>query len=103
MIGLLSPIREVFDRLVKGCHLAMHNAALLANENIALSTANQRQKQKRSKPVSSISQGGVLTVQEGRDRTENVYDIEATVAESSGPRSRKKALSTLQSLFLIRT
>ena len=64
---------------------------LLADENIALRTANQRQRQKRSKPISSISQGGVLSVQEGRDRTQNIQNVEMTVGEQSIDQSRKRA------------
>ena len=40
----------------------MHNAALLADENIALHAVNQKQKQKWLKPVFFISKEGVLTV-----------------------------------------
>ena len=69
----------------------MHNAVLLADENIALRTVNQKQRQRRSKPVSSISQGGVLTVQEGRDRTQNVQNTDGTVGEQSTDQSRKRA------------
>ena len=83
MTGSLSPTKEAFDQLVKGCHLAMHNAALLADKNIALHAANQRQKQKWSKPVPSISQGGVLTVQEECVCTENLNNRDTTVEEQS--------------------
>ena len=91
--GSSSPTKQAMDQLIKGCHLAMHNAALLADENRALRRAQERQKQKRSKPVSSISQGGILTVQEGCIRTENVHNSDATVAESSRTQLRTKAPS----------
>ena len=47
----------------------------MADENAVLHTANQRQKRKRSQPVSSISQGGILTVQEGQLRTQSIGNI----------------------------
>ena len=40
-----------------------------------LCTANQRQQHKCSKPVSSISQGGTLTIQEGQLHTQSVRNI----------------------------
>ena len=83
MTGSLSLTKEAFNQLIKGCHLAMHNAALLADENIALHAANQKQKQKWLKSVSSISQGGVLTVQEGCVCTENLNNRDTTVKEQS--------------------
>ena len=47
--GLYSPpsptIRAV-NQAVKGCHLAMHGAALLTSENEQLRIANARQKAK---------------------------------------------------------
>ena len=78
-----SPIKQVLDQLIKGCEMAMHNAIFLANENVALRAANQKKRQKQTKKVLSVSQGGALTVQEGRDRTLNaqneVIAIEAKV------------------------
>ena len=70
-----SPIKQALGQLIKGCHLAIHNATLLADENAALRIANQKQRQKRSKPASSISQGGILTVQEGQVRTQSVRNV----------------------------
>ena len=70
-----SPAKQALGQLIKGCHLAMHNATLLINENTTLHTANQRQQHKCSKPVSSISQGGTLTIQEGQLHTQSVRNI----------------------------
>ena len=67
----LSPTNQALNQLVKGCQVAMHNAALLANENTALRTANQKQRQKQDRTITSISQGGILTVQEGQVCTQN--------------------------------
>ena len=39
-----SPIKQAMDQVIKGCQLAMHNAALLADENIALRIANEKQR-----------------------------------------------------------
>ena len=48
----------------------MHNAVLLINENAALCTENQRQKQKWLKSVAFIAQEGVLTIQKGQNHTQ---------------------------------
>ena len=39
-----SPTKQALGQLVKGCHLAMHNAILLADEDTALRLANQKQR-----------------------------------------------------------
>ena len=49
--------------------MAMHSADLLADENKKLQAANERQKKKRAVRRSFIATGGVLTVQEGLDRS----------------------------------
>ena len=65
-----SPTDVALDQLVKGCQLAMHNAVLLAEENKQLQAANERQKRKRKKKREYIATGGVLTVQEGLNRSQ---------------------------------
>ena len=87
----LSPTNQALNQLVKGCQIAMHNAALLANENQALRTTNQKQKRKREKPAISVSQGGILTVREGQIRTENAQNVENMVVEQSANQSKTKA------------
>ena len=47
--------------------MAMHNVVLLINENAALYTENQKQKQKQLRSAAFIAQEGVLIVQEGQD------------------------------------
>ena len=42
-ISLESPVKQALGQLIKGCHLAIHNATLLVNENTALQIANQKQ------------------------------------------------------------
>ena len=42
--SLESLAKQVLGQLIKGCHLAIHNATLLADENIAFRTANQKQR-----------------------------------------------------------
>ena len=49
--------------------MAMHSAVLLADENKRLRAANERQTKKRAVRRSYIAKGGVLTVQEGLDRS----------------------------------
>ena len=75
--GSSSPTDQAIRQLVKGCQLAMHSAVILADENRKLRTENERQKKKRSVRRSYIATGGVLSVQEGIDRSVEV-DLEHT-------------------------
>lgn len=90
-ISPLSPTHQALDQLVKGCEMAMHNAVLLANENVALRAANQKQRQKRAKKAISISQGGVLTVQEGQRRTTAIQNEAITIEERTASQGRTRA------------
>jgi hypothetical protein len=67
--GSSSPTDHAVRQLVKGCQLAMHSAVLLADENKKLRAANERQKKKRAVRRLYIATGGVLTVQEGINRS----------------------------------
>jgi hypothetical protein len=49
--------------------MATHSAVILAEENRQLRTENQRQKTKRANKRTYIATGGVLSVQEGLDRS----------------------------------
>jgi hypothetical protein len=49
--------------------MAMNSAMLLAEENRQLRAENERQKKKRVKRRAYIATGGVLTLQEGLDRS----------------------------------
>ena len=88
-----SPTKQAVDQLIKGCHLAMHNAVLLSDENSKLRIANQKQRQKRSKTISSISQGGILTVQEGQLRTQSIQNGENVGVEQSVHEPKTRAPS----------
>ena len=77
--ALPTPTNRALNQLVKGCQLAMNSAVLLAEENRQLRRANERQKRKRAKKRTFIARGGVLTVQEGRDLSQN-----ATIVPESG-------------------
>jgi hypothetical protein len=48
----------------------MNSAVLLAEENRQLYSENKRQKKKRAKRRAFIATGGVLTMQEGLDRSQ---------------------------------
>ena len=67
--GSSSPTDRAIRQLVKGCQIAMHSAVLLADENKKLRAANERQKKKRAVRRSYITTGGVLTIQEGVNRS----------------------------------
>ena len=64
--------------------MAMHSAVLLTEENRQLRAENERQKKKRVKRRSYIATGGVLTVQEGLNRSQMV-DIEHVEEPTSIP------------------
>ena len=66
----------------------MYSAALLAEENRYLRTENKRQKKKRAKRRSYIATGGVLTVQEGVNRSQLV-DIEVTEEVTAQPTEQR--------------
>jgi hypothetical protein len=92
--ALPTPTNRALGQLVKGCQLAMNSAVLLAEENRQLRHANERQKRKRAQKRTFIARGGVLTVQEGRDLSQNtaivpesgVIHQEATVRTRAPPR-----------------
>jgi len=88
--GSSSPTDRAIRQLVKGCQMAIHSAVLLTDENKKLRAANERQKKKRAVRRSYIATGGVLTVQEGLNRTAMV-DTEVTGQVTGGavePRMR---------------
>jgi hypothetical protein len=78
-IALPTPENRALDQLVKGCQLAMHDAVLLAEEVRQLRHEAERQKKKKAKKRTFIAKGGVLTVQEGRDLSQN-----ATIVPEGG-------------------
>ena len=65
-----SPTNQALNQLVKGCQLVIHNAVLLAEANKQLRAANERQKRKRVGKREYIATGGILTVQEGLNRSQ---------------------------------
>ena len=76
-----SPTKDALGQLIKGCQMAIHNATLLAHEVEALRVANGVQTQKRIKTTASVSTGGVLTVQQGQQLTQQ-HDVEESVVEA---------------------
>jgi hypothetical protein len=61
----------------------MNSAVLLAEENRQLRSENKRQKKKRAKRRAFIATGGVLTIQEGLDRSQvtNIVPESGAVTE----------------------
>lgn len=86
--GSTSPTDRAVRQLVKGCQMAMHSAVLLADENKKLRAANERQKKKRAVRRSYIATGGVLTVQEGLDRSV-AANTELTAQFTGGVKERR--------------
>ena len=70
-----SPTESAFQQLIKGAKLAMHNAAILVEENRQLRAENARQKKKRAIRRSYIQLGGVLTVQQGIELVESAENL----------------------------
>jgi hypothetical protein len=92
--ALPTPTNRALNQLVKGCQLAMNSAVLLAEENRQLRQENKRQKQKRAKKRAFIATGGVLTVQEGLDRSLDTNTVpesgvvpEETTVKTRAPRT----------------
>jgi DDE superfamily endonuclease/helix-turn-helix, Psq domain/Tc5 transposase DNA-binding domain len=69
--ALPTPTNRALSQIVKGCQLAMNSAVLLAEEVRQLRHEAERQKKKRAKKRTYIAKGGVLTIQEGRDLSQN--------------------------------
>ena len=95
-----SPSKRAFGELVKGCELAMYNAALLAKENSDLRAAIENDKQKKSRSKSQITPIHGISVQEARDlillRNEQLEAEGGGASRSAIPTSTapKRALPT---------
>jgi hypothetical protein len=87
--ALPTPENQALNQLVKGCQLAMNSAVLLAEENRQLRRENERQKKKRAQKKTFIARGGVLTIQEGRDLSQN-----ATIVPESGVAHQEATVQT---------
>ena len=72
---------RALNQLVKVCQMAMHNAAILVNENKELRLANQRQKRKRETPGSYVVRGGILIMEEGLQEAKKRATSKATVVD----------------------
>jgi hypothetical protein len=83
-----SPTDIALNQLVKGCQMAMHSAVLLSEENLHLRSENERQKKKRVKRKSYVATGGVLTVQEGVNRSQLV-DVGLTEEVADQPTEQR--------------
>ncbi|SLM36159.1 conserved hypothetical protein [Lasallia pustulata] len=89
----LSPTEQALKRVVKGCQMAMHNAALLASEIKDLRAMNARQKRKREAPRSYIASGGVLTAEEGQERVKRARIADEAVLDKVSARAFGRAPS----------
>jgi hypothetical protein len=69
--ALPTPTNQALGQIIKGCHLAMNSAVILTEENRQLRSESERQKRKRAKKRTYIAKGGVLTIQEGRNLSQN--------------------------------
>ncbi|KFY19052.1 hypothetical protein V493_08171, partial [Pseudogymnoascus sp. VKM F-4281 (FW-2241)] len=86
--GSSSPTDQAVQQLVKGCQMAMHSAVLLADENRRLRAANERQKKKRAVRRSYIATGGVLTAQEGLNRSKST-DLQVMGQSTGGAEEQR--------------
>jgi hypothetical protein len=62
-----SPSQRAIQQIIKGCEMAMHNAALLAKENHDLRAANEKEKQKRKQSRRQMTPNEGLSIQEAWD------------------------------------
>jgi hypothetical protein len=95
-----SPTDLALNQLVKGCQLAMHNAVILAEENKQLRVENQRQKAKRAQKRTYIATGGVLSVQEGLNRSNTagkgpVSAVGRVTDQDLGPQTRAPRMCSM--------
>jgi hypothetical protein len=60
-----SPSKTMLDQIIKGHCIALHNTALLAQENADLRRANEKKRQKRTRSNRQIAHEGGLTIAEG--------------------------------------
>jgi hypothetical protein len=67
-----SPSKDILDRIIKGHCEALHNTALLAQENVDLRTANERIVKKRNRSNKKIPCEEGLTVEEGLQLVEQL-------------------------------
>jgi len=101
-----SPTDRAFQKIVKSCQMAMHNAVLLREENIRLRAENTRQKKKRAQRRHFIQTGGTMTIGEGITLVEarqedrggqepcpDVGGAEAEPVEPTTPRPQKRTQS----------
>lgn len=99
-----SPMDRTFEKIVKGCQMAMHNAVLLHDENSRLRAENARQKRKRAQRRAFIQTGGSMTVGQGITSATVRQDAqcsqeprleaevgESTMAEATEPAAGKRA------------
>ena len=60
-----SPTDRAVQKIIRGCQIAIHNAALLRKENSRLRNENGRRKRKQAIHRKFIQTGGSITVEEG--------------------------------------
>ncbi len=78
--------------------MAMHSAVLLADENKRLRVANERQIKKRAVRRSYIAKEGVLTVQEGLNRSV-IRNTEPTDQPTGGVKEQRIRASRTCSIY----
>jgi DDE superfamily endonuclease/Tc5 transposase DNA-binding domain/helix-turn-helix, Psq domain len=79
-----SPSDRALNQLIKGCQLAMHNAAILAKENNEYRAANEKQKRKRSRSRKQI------TCKEGFSVSEVQQLVEASIEAAISPEQSQR-------------
>jgi len=84
-----SPTKQALKRVVKGCQMAMHNAAFLASKIKDLQAMSTCQKRKQETPHSYIASEGVLTAKKEQDWVRRAWVTDKAVlskvaAQASG-------------------
>jgi len=82
-----SPSKTMLDQIIKGHCIALYNTALLAEENTALRTANEKKRQKCNRSKRQIPCDGGLTVEEGLQLAQQLKSLDEAIRVDSHAQS----------------
>ncbi|KAM4061786.1 DDE superfamily endonuclease [Hirsutella rhossiliensis] len=85
-----SPVSQAINQLIKGCQMAMHSAALLADENRQLRSENQRRKQRKNSAVNTLATAVLYRIKQRREEEEERVKRRRVEEEERTKRRREK-------------
>lgn len=89
-----SPLSRAIQQIVKGCELALYEAALLKAENAELRVENNRRKERQQQPRYFIATGGALQVTQARQLTVQAENVEREAAQLEAQPAQRWASPT---------